>query len=307
MSNTLLQVNRSHSIGHMINLRMARHLTHSASRHRSQRGHPMAIFANDLIGIQINQFGLYEREELHLMFEFLAPLLPVFAKGMALDIGANIGNHALFFAQRFQQVHAFEPNPYTFDLLRFNAQWAPNVQIHRHGLGDARGVFELIEHSTNLGGSSILIGDKGSNSVVPIDVETLDATTIDTTELCFMKIDVEGFETQVIRGGLATLKQRQPLVVLEQHASEFVDGSSPALNLLASLGYRFCWEDSPPLARTWLGRRIDDLRRVAFGVQRSIVTGDQVPGTNHSMLVAVPERFQAVLGLVKSGQQARLP
>lgn len=300
MSNTLFRVTRSHSIGHMINLRMARHLTHSSSHHQSQRGHPMAIFANDLIGIQINQFGLYEREELHLMFEFLAPLLPVFSTGTALDIGANIGNHALFFAQRFQQIHAFEPNPRTFDLLRFNAQWTPNIQVHRHGLGDQRGVFELIEHSTNLGGSSILIGDKGHSNVVSIEVETLDATAIDTTDLCFVKIDVEGFEAQVIRGGLETLRRCQPLVVLEQHASEFVDGSSPALTLLASLGYHFCWEDNAPLPRTWIGRRINDLKRVAFGVQRSVVTGDRVPGTNHSMLMAVPPRFQIALGLAPS-------
>lgn len=89
-----------------------------------------------------------------------------------------------------------------------------HVQVHCHGPGDARGVFELIEHSTNLGGSSILIGDKGSNDVVSIEVETLDASTIATTELCFVKIDVEGFEAQVIRGGLETLRQRQPPLAL---------------------------------------------------------------------------------------------
>lgn len=299
MSSTLLQVTRDHSLGHMINQRMARHLTHIASEHQASRQHRMAIFANDLIGIQINQFGLYEREELTLMFEFLKPLLPVFAKGMALDIGANIGNHALYFSKRFQQVHAFEPNPPTFELLRFNAQWTPNVKVHRLGLGDARGVFELIENRTNLGGSSILIGDKRNDNVVSIEIETLDDASIDTTDLCFVKIDVEGFEQQVIRGGANTLRLRQPVVVLEQHASEFVGGTSPALNLLAGLGYRFCWEHNPPLARTWLGRRFDDLKHVAFGVKRSVVTGATVPATNHSMLVAVPERFQAALGLVR--------
>lgn len=297
MSSTLLQVTRSHSIGHMINQRMARHLTRIAGEHQASRQHRMAIFANDLIGIQINQFGLYERDELALMFEFLKPLSPVFAQGMALDIGANIGNHALYFAKRFRAVHAFEPNPHTFELLRFNAQWTPNAQVHRLGLGDARGVFELIENSTNLGGSSILIGDKRNNNVVPIEIETLDEAAIDTTDLCFVKIDVEGFEPQVIRGGANTLRLRQPVVVLEQHAGEFVEGTSPALSLLASLGYRFCWQDNPPMARTWLGRRVDELRHMAFGVQQRVITGTTVPATNHSMLIAVPERFQAALGM----------
>ncbi|TAH11422.1 MAG: hypothetical protein EAZ11_09085 [Curvibacter sp.] len=40
--------------------------------------------------------------------------------------------------------------PANFDLLRFNGQWSPNVQVHRCGLGDACGVFELIENTTNL-------------------------------------------------------------------------------------------------------------------------------------------------------------
>jgi len=240
---------------------------------------------------------MYEREELMLLFQFLQPLLPEFSRGTALDIGANIGNHALYFAKRFKHVHAFEPNPQTFDLLRFNVQWLPNVDVHRYGLGNQRGVFELIENRTNLGGSSILIGDKGTQGVVSIIVESLDQTPIDTKNLCFIKIDVEGFEARVIQGGLETLRRHQPLVVLEQHVSEFVDGSSPALDLLASLDYCFCWEHNPPLASTWLGRRFNDLKHMAFGVQRSLVTGERVPQTNHSMLMAVPRRFQSALGI----------
>lgn len=297
MSSPLLKITRNHSLGHLINLRMARHLTHMASQHQVSRQHRMAIFANDLIGIQINQFGLYERDELALLFEFLKPLLPAFAKGTALDIGANIGNHALYFGKRFQQVHAFEPNPHTFELLRFNAQWSPHVQVHPFGLGNERGAFDLIENSTNVGGSSILIGDKGRDNVVSINIQTLDESAIDTTDLCFVKIDVEGFEAQVIQGGAHTLRLRQPVVVLEQHASELVDGSSPSLKLLAGLGYRFCWQEHTPMARTWMGRRLDDLKHIAFGMQQRVVTGTTVPSINHSMLIAVPERFQAALGM----------
>jgi FkbM family methyltransferase len=297
MTTTLLEFKRDHTLVHLINLRIARHLKQIAGIHQASRQHRMAIFANDLIGIDINQFGLYECDELSLMFKFLKPLASEFAKGVALDIGANIGNHSLYFASRFQDVHAFEPNPYTFELLRFNTKWSANVQVHGYGLGDQKGVLDLMENSTNWGASSILIGDKSSKNVVSIEIRTLDSCALDATKLCFVKIDVEGFEAQVIKGGAKMLMSRQPVMVLEQHASEFAGGTSPALDLLTSMGYRFCWQHNQPQARTWLGRRWRELRHMAFGEKQRVVTGLTVPTTNHSMLIAVPNRFQAALGM----------
>lgn len=50
----------------------------------------MAIFSHDLIGIQINQFGVYEEDALDILFEYFLPLRKEFERGLALDIGANI-------------------------------------------------------------------------------------------------------------------------------------------------------------------------------------------------------------------------
>ena len=79
-----------------------------------------AIFAHDSIGRYINLFGGYEREELDILFDFLAPLDVEFKNSLALDIGANIGNHAMYFSDHFQRVIAFEPNDDVFYLLKFN-------------------------------------------------------------------------------------------------------------------------------------------------------------------------------------------
>lgn len=299
MPTTLLRTTRDHSLGHQIDRKLARRLTVQAPALRAARGgRRMAIYANDLIGIQINQFGLYERDALELLFQFLEPLKEVFAQGTALDIGANIGNHTLFFEQRFSRVHAFEPHPTTVELLRLNTQWADHVSVHAHGLGDARGQFDLIEHAANLGGSSIRIGDTtGAHQMLPIVVERLDDLALDFQSLCFIKIDVEGFEAQVLRGGKATLEEHQPLVVLEQHESEFTEGSTESIRFLASLGYRFCWHQEPPMARWWLLRRLNELREAMFGREHRIETDTVVPQQNHSMLIAVPSRFAAALGL----------
>lgn len=299
MTKTLLQLQRPHSLQHQFDLWMTRYLVRRAASFNAQRQHRMAIYANDLIGIDINQFGVYERPELELLFRFLEPLLPVFEQGLALDIGGNIGNHALWFSRYFRAVHAFEPNPATFELLRFNSRWVSNLQLHALGLGDQPGTFEMEEDPENFGGSAIRQGGKaGTGRSVQIRVERLDDLPIDTTDLCFMKIDVEGFESKVLQGAAQTIRQRQPLVVFEQHTSEFVNGSTPSIEMLRAWGYRFCWQAADPLPGTWLGRRWRNLSEMQRGRRCAIQTADQVPCINHSMLVAVPLRFQTPLGLV---------
>jgi hypothetical protein len=164
-------------------------------------------------------------------------------------------------------------------------------------LGDAKGTFELIEHPDNLGGSSIKIGDKSAGQVVNIQIETLDEQPLATDDLCFIKIDVEGFEANVLKGGTHTIAARQPLIVFEQHESEFVGDSTASINILTALGYRFCWHQQPQVPGSWLARRIVNFQEMLSGRAHSIETADVVPKRNHSMLIAVPPRFQQRLGL----------
>lgn len=257
----------------------------------------MAVFANDLIGININQFGVYESEELNLLFEFLEPLRSIFAAGLALDIGANVGNHARVFAQRFLSVEAFEPNPPTLELLRINTRGAPNVTVHGHGLGDRPGTFDLMEDPGNMGGSSMAAAAVPGTPAVRVRVERLDDMDLNTARLCFAKIDVEGFEPAVLRGAERTLREAQPLIVMEQHTREFVGGSSPAIDFLLALGYQFCWQQvSAARGPRWV-RRVIRLWSLLVGEQRRIVCAEQVPPGHYSMLIAVPPRFSRVLGL----------
>ena len=130
-------------------------LNRTAHAVANRRGHKMAVFANDLIGNSINLFGAYEREEIATMFDYLSPFATGFADGVALDIGANVGNHTLAFAPFFRTVHAFEPNPQSYRLLEFNAQFKDNIVPHHFGLGDEAGRFRLAETAENVGQSVI--------------------------------------------------------------------------------------------------------------------------------------------------------
>ena len=294
MPNPIFETKRSRGVGYLVDLAMVEHVIRRSHPLSAKRNRKMAIFANDLIGICINQFGTYEKEELDILFDFLKPLEETFRAGTCLDIGANIGNHSLYFAPRFAAIHSFEPHPATFRLLDFNMSGLGNVVAHNVGLGESRGKFTLLENLANLGGSTITSTSNGGPGEVEIAVERLDDLSPELGSLCFVKIDVEGFEASVLKGAIAAIKAHQPLIVLEQHEAEFVDGTTPSLALLQGLGYRFCWHHAGTRARSRYLRRLANLAELLAGRKHRIFTGT-VPKRDHSMLIAVPPRFASAL------------
>jgi FkbM family methyltransferase len=137
------------------------------------------------------------------------------------DIGANIGCTALLFAELADKVYAFEPSPTTFGFLEKNilAAGRKNVFPQNIGLGMEPGEFELTFAPSNRAGGFVSDKTKVSPGHITerIVIRTLDevvrssnAPTID-----FIKIDVEGFEGHVLRGGQHTLSSHRPTVVLE--------------------------------------------------------------------------------------------
>lgn len=288
------------SISYFVNHKIADYISRQTYDLMRKRGNKqMAIFANDYIGIQVNQFGYFEGEELSLLFEYLTPLADIFQNGIALDIGANIGNHSMFFSDRFRGVHAYEPNPRTYCLLKFNTDPLVNVTCHQFGLGDVTGSLELHQNLANPGLASIKYGSDPQDQLIKIHVSTLDELSHPENEsICFIKMDVEGFEENVIKGGERTLRKLQPVVVFEQHRGEFTsEGTTPAIQRLISLGYTFCWEQKADVSRTWIGRRLQDARECVTGKHIEFATGNEVPPENYTMLIAIPERFKRTMNL----------
>ena len=295
MRNPVFETRRPRGLGHLIDLAMVEHAIKLSHRLNAERNRKMAIFANDLIGISINQFGVYEKEELDILFDFLTPLKETFAAGTCLDIGANIGNHSLYFAPIFAAVHSFEPHPATFRLLEFNVDDIENVVAHNFGLGDTKGNFALRENPTNVGNSAITGRSVGRSDDIEVRVECVDGLNLDLGSLCFVKIDVEGFEVSVLRGAINAIRAHEPLIVLEQHESEFVDDTTPAVAILQDLGYSFCWHQAGTRAKSRFLRRLANLGELLSGRRHQILTGTPVPKRSHSMLIAVPPRFAALL------------
>jgi FkbM family methyltransferase len=138
-----------------------------------------------------------------------------------LDIGANIGCTAILFGDLAERVHAFEPSASTYAFLQQNValNGKGNVRLHNYGLG-AESAMSTITFAPNNRSGGFVSNQTRANAdhlTEQISIRTVDdvADELDLAGLGFIKIDVEGFEGQVLRGASATLNRFRPVVVLE--------------------------------------------------------------------------------------------
>jgi len=279
---------------YFLDMMMLQRMRHRSTELIRARGRKFAVFANDEVGLSINVQGVYEKDELDFLFEFLRPFDEEFETGMAIDVGANVGNHALYFSKIFRKVEAFEPNPATYELLELNSGPVENIVCHRLALGDSMEMLAVVEDPTNVGGARL---ERGGSGVSMVEVRTLDGLSFDGQSPCFLKLDVEGFESKVLLGAVETLRKSQPFVVFEQHSHDFSQQSTAAIEILKNIGYVFCWQEIGVDGKRGFLRKTLNLVELVRGRRRLMVSGYPVPRRSHSMLLAVPERAAFVLGI----------
>lgn len=265
---------------------------------RQEQSSVKAIFANDLIGHEISVNGTYEKNQLDTLFAFLKPLMPLFAKTTALDIGANIGNHSHYFSRIFSKVIAFEPSSTIFRLLEINTEDLANVRIEKLALGSENSESTLYSNTSNYGSSSIIKDHDAFQMQEKINIKLLDDINLGTNSVSLMKIDVEGFEIEVLRGAIDTIISHQPLILLEQWEHEIVNNTSISLSFLNDLGYRFVWTEENSWGRNPLSRRFGKLIWMILGEKHTFFTSAaNIPTKYHSLIIAIPIRFLEQLGV----------
>ena len=243
----------------------------------------VATFAFDHIGQAVNLFGRYEADELALLSGWLKERSP--RSGACLDIGANIGNHALFFAALFEKVFAFEPNPATFRLLAINAGLVGNIGCFEFGLCERDGEAAFATPALNVGGARIVEGKAAKGNANRIAIRRLDSVAeIAGEQIALIKIDVEGNELAVLKGATETIRRCKPVVIFEQQPREFVDGRSPCVDFLRGAGYTafHVFERSPRTGN----RHLTALARLAMGETVAIREIETFRPQFYSMIIA---------------------
>jgi FkbM family methyltransferase len=272
---------------------VARTLHRLGHRHLAEGRPQMVVFAFDHIGHTINLEGLYERPELEGFMAWLAAAGVSLRDGVVLDIGANIGNHSLFFAPHCARVVAYEPNPRTFQVLSLNAQLAPNVECRHKALSDRAGRARLSQDPENIGSSSLgtAVGGADAGGAM-VDMVALDDEP-DLGPVRLVKMDIEGHEWKALKGAEGLLSRHRPIVLFEQHPRDFVDGRSPVIELLRAQGYRrFATVAKRPrvAAGGALGRWVlTPLARLLVGESVDVRLCDRIEPGFYFFLVALPD------------------
>lgn len=164
--------------------------------------------------------------------------------GTIVDVGAHDGLLTLPFAHLpGARVIAFEPLPSAMARLRVAAAALPNVQLRAEALGAAPGMLTLSvpvvdgvpqEQWASLAKDYAGFADVGAQRT-EVAVITLDSLGL--TDLEHLKIDAEGAEEEVLRGGAATLRRCRPVLSLELEERHRHGATRDVPALLATLGY----------------------------------------------------------------------
>lgn len=169
--------------------------------------------------------------------------------GAIVDVGANIGQFAREVRKHFPEtkMYCFEPVPVALEALAAWAKTQQAVEVIPLALGDEPGQVKMFVHSEHTSSSSLLPTTDQNHSLFPetvrqseilIAVERLDDWArgkLPPLEAdLLLKIDVQGFEVNVLRGGEETLRQ-VAAVIIEVNIESLYDGQGKFSELVQIL------------------------------------------------------------------------
>lgn len=155
----------------------------------------------------------------------------------AVDVGAHVGNHTVYFAHVLGvRTLSFEPNPVTFRQLEANVSGnglAQRCTLRNAAVGAATSKARAEPASAeNSGMATVELDPEGA-----VDVVALDDVLENEARIDLIKIDVEGWELDVLRGGARILERHQPLLYVEIMEDKF----DAVRSHLGAAGYE-CWK-----------------------------------------------------------------
>jgi FkbM family methyltransferase len=177
--------------------------------------------------------------------------------GTVLDVGANTGQFARRAAELFPEasIVSFEPLPDAFEKLqRWALKHAPRTHAIQVALGDSDGVVQMYRHVEHTVSSSLLSSTDENGRLYPVTraqqkvgvkVRRLDSLAAEfapwVRDEVLVKLDVQGFEDRVIRGGMHTIGRASACIV-ELNLKGLYDGQARVpdiVSLFDDLGFDY--------------------------------------------------------------------
>lgn len=132
--------------------------------------------------------------------------------GVAIDVGANVGNHSIYMAKlcNFSRVFSIEPHPETCKLLMDNIaangchERISPIQIAAGSRAGSTGITS----KKHTGQNTLCLGQE-------VAVDSIDSLLCDSQRISLIKIDVEGGELDVVRGAIGTIRSNMPHLFVE--------------------------------------------------------------------------------------------
>lgn len=168
--------------------------------------------------------------------------------GVALDIGANNGGISRLLSKKMGEVHAFEPTPFMFKELELVAKESGGVI---RPINKGVGAEPKVVRNVRVHHAWTIVENGPKNDVCSYDGNTpfdMELTTIDEWSRArggdpvdFIKLDVDGYEFDVLKGGALTLAKDKPPIMFEySYMPERFLGQSPKemVEFIYGLGYR---------------------------------------------------------------------
>jgi FkbM family methyltransferase len=183
---------------------------------------------------------------------------PIRQGDTVVDIGANIGIFTVMasrFVGKSGTVAAIEPSPSSFNLMKKNLSLneCENVKPVKTALGENESIGSLNVYNRSVFNSFLARNNQVLQHSVAVQIQTLDGLMqkLDLKRLDFLKIDTEGFELPILKGGVKTLLRFRPHIVGEAHPT-FSDSGSKITRFLSDMGYRCQVEPLPYEAELFL-------------------------------------------------------
>jgi FkbM family methyltransferase len=177
--------------------------------------------------VQVGDKRLYQPQHIDRCFYHIKN-----RKHTAIDVGGHCGFWSFYLGGNFKKVYAFEPVEIFRECFKKNIPHG-NVELLPVALGNENGFVSMNVELENTGATHV---SSNTNDLDKVELKKLD--DYELTDVDFIKIDVEGYENQVVLGAKETLLRNKPIIIVEQKgfSDRFNETQFEAIDTLKSYG-----------------------------------------------------------------------